>query len=220
MSGVLQMSRQAILKDSGNAISSPALGDGPLLCASPGGPERNLFGQEVVPVNRGASQMSGKAAERATKMNATYGRISRGSFSSENLQRSLESKLQERFAGAGLTERLAGWKRKVTPAGRRYCQLMPLAPSTNETESILWPTPAARDGKDISRSNAFLSQRKRHSPSMATRLLERGTPWRVITAIYCLAMGYPSKWNETRLKATAMRSSRKSRGNSSKRISK
>ena len=46
-------------------------------------------------------------------------------------------------------------------------------------------------------------------------LVERGVPWQAITPIYCLAMGYPSKWNESAPRASATRSSRKSRRSSS-----
>jgi hypothetical protein len=58
-----------------------------------------------------------------------------------------------------------------------------------------WPTPAARDGKDLSRTTAFLSARKRHSPSMATRLLESGVPWWAVSRHYETSMGFPLGWS-------------------------
>jgi hypothetical protein len=67
--------------------------------------------------------------------------------------------------------------------------------TTSATGFISLPTPCARDGKDISRSNAFLSQRKRHSPSLATRLLDSGHSWRVITAARSRARGYGNAIN-------------------------
>jgi hypothetical protein len=137
------------------------------------------------------------------------------SSESAALQRSLESRLEARLSGDGGTNSPWRLKGKATPARRRFCELTPSVPRTKGSGSIGWPTPAARDGKDISRSNAFLSQRLRHSPSMATRLLTQGAPWTVITAIYCLAMGFQSSWNVTPSTATAMRSSRKSRKSSS-----
>lgn len=143
-------------------------------------------------------------------------RFSWASSASANLQWSLENRLLQRFSGDGGTSSPWRLSVKATPLRRRYCELMPLKRATKENASTGWPTPAARDGKDISRSSAFLSQRNRHSPSMATRLLEQGAPWTVITAIYCLAMGYPSKWNDLRPMATEMPSSRKPQKRSSK----
>jgi hypothetical protein len=79
------------------------------------------------------------------------------------------------------------------------------------TASGLLPTPAARDFRDISKGQAFLSQRSWHSPSLATRLLERGVHWTMLSEAYEAAMGYPSKHTEIELKPSETRSSRKSR---------
>jgi hypothetical protein len=72
-------------------------------------------------------------------------------------------------------------------------------------------TPNARDYRDVTRSNAFLSQRKRHSPSMATMLLEAGATWKQLLPAYNRAMGFPSRWCEEVFTPSEMRSSRKSR---------
>src|SRR6185503_11982131 len=212
MSVALKKLNQTISEDSHNATSSPAAADGRLPCDSRESLTPSLFGPHHVTVNRGALQEK----NRAIKTNATFGRVSFGSSQSANLQRCLENKLRERFVGDGSTEPSMILRKRVTPAGRRLCELVPLARTMNASGSSLWPTPAARDGKDLSRTTAYLAARTRHSPSMATRLLGQGAPWRVITGIYCLAMGYPSKWNETRLKSTAMQSFHKSRKPSSK----
>lgn len=134
--------------------------------------------------------------------NDTCYRNSSASSRSASLQESLGNKFQMRLVRAGLTKPLGVWKRLDTPAGRSYFQLFLSARDMKESGFIGWPTPAARDGKDISRSNAFLSARSRHFPSMATRWLTLGLPWTAISAVYCLAMGYPSCWNEVRLKDT------------------
>ncbi len=174
------------------------------------------FGPDPVPVNRGAMPTYGRVAAKATPIRGIFGQPGFGSSRSAVLQSSLVNRLRVRLDAVGSTKCSATWNHWTTPAGRSVCQRA-------VSELIMvgvgyggWPTPAARDGKDISRSNAFLSQILRHSPSMATRWLSLGRPWQVITAVYCLAMGYPSSWNETRLKATAMPSSRKSRKSSSK----
>lgn len=67
--------------------------------------------------------------------------------------------------------------------------------TTFETGCGSWPTPAARDGKDLSRTTAFLSARKRHSPSIATRLLENGVPWSRVSQFYEASMGFPLEWS-------------------------
>jgi hypothetical protein len=45
----------------------------------------------------------------------------------------------------GLMIFIKGWKRKVTPLGRQYCQLAVSARHTVVTDYSLWPTPNARD---------------------------------------------------------------------------
>jgi hypothetical protein len=205
------------LEDSSNAISSQALADGPTPCASQDGRNHDLFGQALAPVSRSQSVALDMAARKVKAMKGISGRISSGSSASESLQQSLANRFRTRLIGDGGTEQPWTLKAMRTPARRRFFALTPSAPSTKGKGSIGWPTPAARDGKDISRSNAFLSQHQRHSPSMATRLLERGAPWRVITAVYCLAMGYPSSWNEVRLKGTETQSYRPAPPSSSKR---
>lgn len=107
------------------------------------------------------------------------------------------------------------WKLSVTPRNRLLFQLVPLEPRTCEIASGFLPTPAARDGKDVSRSNAFLAARTRHTPSLATECLIRGMPWRDIPEVYAAAMGYPSKWCDVSYTHTATPSSRKSRNRSS-----
>ena len=71
----------------------------------------------------------------------------------------------------------------------------PLAPLTDATGSGLWPTPAARDGKDLSNTGAYASQLARKSPSMATRLQMRGAPWTAISRVYEWSMGFPLHWS-------------------------
>jgi hypothetical protein len=156
--------------------------------------------------------------DKAEPIRGIFGLPGFASSSSAALQSCLESRLRQRLGVVGSTTCSATWSVFHTPAGRRVFQRAASEQITYVGGSGLWPTPAARDGKDISRSNAFLSQRQRHSPSMATRWLELGRPWQVITAVYCLAMGYPSSWNETRFGATETRLSPRSLRRSSKPI--
>ena len=212
-SATSEMSPGPSSPDIRNAISLQELADGPSPSVSPDGPTIDLFGQPVSPANRTVLARSHMAAQKVRKTTGTYSPFSPRSLPSASLQSSLESRLRAQLNGGGSTKHSGRWKTLVTPAGRPLCQLLLSARDMSENGFVGWPTPAARDGRDISRSNAFLSQRQRHSPSMATRLLEQGAPWRVITAIYCLAMGYPSQWNVAGPTATEMQSSRKSRRN-------
>lgn len=184
MSEVSVMSPQMISPDSSNVTSSPALVVGRTLLDSQAIQKINQCGLEVVPASRTQSGVL-MAERRAKAIAAISGRNSQASSKTEILQSSLESRLRARFPGVGGIGPRANLKAMITPLGRSYSALIPLAPITKEKGSTGWPTPAARDGRDISRSNAFLSQRQRHSPSMATRLLERGAPWTVISAVYC-----------------------------------
>lgn len=194
-----------------NATSSQESEDGHSPCVLQNGQTIDLFGQAPVHASPIPSLQLVMAARKAKAMADIYGRLSPISSKSVILQRSLESKLLAQSNGDGGIKQQWTLKPKATPARRAYCEQIPMEQTTRGNGSTGWPTPAARDGKDISRSTAFLSQRLRHSPSMATRLQERGAPWTVITAIYCIAMGYPSCWNDMRPKATEMQSSRKQR---------
>src|SRR5581483_9964158 len=80
--------------------------------------------------------------------------------------------------------------------------------------SGLLPSPNARDGKDVSSTSVHLASRQRHQPSAATRLLERGISWKLISTAYELMMGFPSRWSAAVYTVAATRSSRKSRKSS------
>lgn len=200
-----------------NAISSPVSGDGAALSDLPDGLTVNAFGRHLSLVNPSQSPTSLMVEEKGSTIPAICCQSSSISFESLNLTLSLASKLQKRLQKDGSIYSSPLLKFKSTPLDRLYCQLDCSEQTTNESGYFGWPTPAARDGRDISRSNAFVSQRRRHSPSLATVFLERGGLWTMITNLYCLAMGYPLSWNEARLKGMEMQSSRKLQRNSSRR---
>ena len=219
MSGQLPMFGPMTSEVLPSAISSPASGAGVTPSASPAGSTTDLSGPALAPASHFRPRTSGMVVAPVEPIDGIFGHPGAGSLSSAGLQRCLASRLRQRLGTVGSTKLSATWSVFHTPAGRQYCQRAASELVIFGGVSGSWPTPAARDGKDVSRSNAFLSQRLRHSPSMATRWLSLGRPWQVITAVYCLAMGYPSSWNETRLKAMATPSSRKSRKPSSRPIS-
>lgn len=92
-------------------------------------------------------------------------------MTSEELQQKLECALRERLPLAGGMMWPQTWKQKVTPSGRRYCQLAVSAGRTKETGCGLWQTPVSDDavarkmGKFSSRGEPKLSaQALWHTP--------------------------------------------------------
>jgi len=75
-------------------------------------------------------------------------------------------------------------------------QRQPWAHPIGVSVSGLLPTPNARDGKDLSRTTAFLAARSRHSPSLSTEALLAGVAWQNVAQLYEMAMGFPSNWIE------------------------
>lgn len=190
-----------------SAISSPELASGRLPCDLQAGATSDPSGPAHAPASLSALHLA--SIERPLMMRGTCGLPGSISSVSAALQMSLENRLRALTEVNGSTAFSLTWKVKSTPAGRQYLRQQARARTTSGSAFTSLPTPCARDGKDISRSNAFLSQRQRHSPSLATRLLESGLPWQVITPIYCLAMNLPLHWNDCAPKATVMRSTRK-----------
>lgn len=101
----------------------------------------DLFGQEVVPVSRSATQASAKGM----RTSATFGRHGRGSSASADLTASLVSRYRALTASLGSTLFALTWKTVGTPSGR----LLPLQRAsvhrTGVIASISWPTPGAAD---------------------------------------------------------------------------
>jgi hypothetical protein len=199
---------QTTFADTRNAISSLESVSGPLRSDWLVGQTIDLFGQDLAPANPSALQPS-RTSESASKITGTSRQS--GSHLSESvaLTHALASRLEIATARRGSMTFSTTWKISTTPAQRPLPVQLVRALTTSDGAFTSLPTPCARDGRDISRSNAFLSQRKRHSPSLATRLLDSGHSWQVITAAYCLAMSLPLLWNAAAPKDTATQSTRK-----------
>lgn len=75
-----------------------------------------------------------------------------GSSESASLNCYLESRLRQQLESIGSTLYSLTWRKKVTPAGRQYCQRAASVLRTKETDFSLvrarWPTPTTRDHKD------------------------------------------------------------------------
>lgn len=141
-----------------------------------------------------ASHIRSVETSKAVTTSEIYGQSSLASLKSANLRRSSESKLRRQLDMDGSTVFVMTWKEKGTPSGRVYSHLASLARRKNVNDSGGVPTPAARDYRDLSNSTAFLSQRHRKQPSLATALQEAGMKWWQIPTAYCVAMGYPLRW--------------------------
>ena len=114
------------------------------------------FGRGVVPVNRLAPQDN----KKLSKMIATYSPSGIASSQSVSLQSSLESKLAAQLPTGGLTMFIKGWKRKATPSGRLYCQLVPSVRPIDVSDYGLWPTPTAVNPSDGTPYHKQLEQLK------------------------------------------------------------
>lgn len=134
------MSEPTICADTISATSSPASVDGRSPSVWPDGLTTDLFGQAVAPASRSAPPASAKVLP----MNGTFGRIGHVSSSSAALQSSLANRLRARLGIPGSTPWPMIWKDKVTPLGRRYCQLVLSRLRTSASEYGLLPTPAAQ----------------------------------------------------------------------------
>lgn len=143
------MFEQLTLWDTSSITSSQALEDGPSPSEWRDGATIEKSGREAVPASPLVSPMP---QESESKTSATYYQNLPTSSASISLQSSLESKFLELSAKDGLMKPLGVWKRMITPARRQYFQLSLSAQDMKESGFIGWPTPAARDGQDISRS--------------------------------------------------------------------
>ena len=151
------MSNQKISKGIHSITSSPELAGGPLPSASPDGPMTDPCGPAHLPANHSPQPESAED----TTTTGTSPRRGLISSASAALQSSLESRLQARLPTVNTTGSMTykmRWKRKTTPRGRSYYQLVASAPRTSDSDCGLlhsgWPTALARDWK--------------HSPGMAT----------------------------------------------------
>lgn len=124
------------------ATSSPVSVDGHTLSASPDGPTIGPSGPALAPAS--PSALPGKAKAKRTK--GTFGPSSSTSSEHAAPLSSWENRLRQRLASHGSTECLLTWKERVTPAKRRYFQLVPSMRPIVGIDCGLWPTPTAQDG--------------------------------------------------------------------------
>lgn len=121
----------------------------------------------------------------------SYPKSSQRSSSAKTFPESVLSSGDEYFLTCSAT-----WPAWGMMQSGALCALPISARPINGSAFSLLPTPNARDGKDLSRSNAFLASRQKHSPSLSTILLTYGVPWTLVATLYEATMGYPCKWSE------------------------
>jgi hypothetical protein len=132
------MSTPTTLEDIRSAISSPALLDGALPCASQDGQTTAECGPDLALVSRFRSQ----ASSEAMSTNDTSGPLFTASSPSAGLQWSLESKLRARLAKNGSPPYAQTWKEIAMPAGPSLSRLSVSAPPIDVTGSGSLPTPS------------------------------------------------------------------------------
>ena len=139
------MYSQKTLESSHNATSSQELEFGAMPCDKPDGPMIAQCGQEAARVSLSAAQERAKAL----KTSDTCGPNSTVLSASAALQHALESKLRQKTASLGSTLYKLTWKNRVTPSGRLIPAVRASVLRTSDSEFTGWPTPAARDFRDI-----------------------------------------------------------------------
>jgi len=173
--------------------------------------ETHQFGQD----HALASLLVSQAEVKALTTNNTYGQNSKDLSPSAILQQSLENRLRVRLAAYGSRMYALTWSHWNMPLGPPIFVRRASALPNREHVSFGWPTPSARDYRDITKSEiGYAVQRARHQPSAVTRAYLRGMHSTQIAPLYRILMGFPVQWEQ--FMPTATPSSRKSRQSSSK----
>lgn len=135
---------------------------------------------------------------------AAYSSVSQSSLTTYDQEQSYWKTSQLSLTGEW-EEYSEPWPRSGLMRNGNVFRRVPLALTTKGTGYGSLPTPARRDGRDVSSGQAFLSQRRSHSPSLATTLLEAGATFRQLYNAYRIAMGFPSGWSDALFNHTETR---------------
>lgn len=135
------MSSQPTSTDTTSTTSSLAKEAGLLPSSSPDGPKTGPSGPPVCPASPGPPPASSKGFETID----TSGPLFTGSPKRSDLSLSLGNRCRERLGSDGSMEYSMRWKRKATPAGRSYFQLVASGRRTSGNVSSGWPTPNAQE---------------------------------------------------------------------------
>ncbi len=190
------MSKRRKSKPSGSTCS-PVSADGTTRCSSPDGRQRDLFGQEVVPVSRSRRRGSGKGKTTTV----TSGRICTGSSRSNALQSCLVNRLMTRLPTGGWIGSNLIWKSSTTPLGLRFYRLAVSGRIKSAKEFSGWvPTPRHSMGTHmIAWARAERGEhRSQLEDWLASKWLadggQRESGLHVCPRLCATLMGYPESW--------------------------
>lgn len=142
--------------------SSQESGGGPLPSNSLGGPTTIPSGLALV--HASLSRLLGE--EKGNETLGTSGLSGTDLSKSTILQSSLANRLRERFASGGSMEYSETWRKKVTPAGRRYWAHTASGHRTSGNGYTGWRTPSGTDGEG---GTYDLTQNKKGHPKLKLR---------------------------------------------------
>jgi len=178
--GQLSMWSLMTSEPSPSATSSPGSEGG-------GSPSDSLDGQttgQSGPARARANPSAKQVRGSASKTPDTSGQLGSSLLPPADLQSFLESRFLKRFVTGGSTPCAMTLKRKVTPSGRRFFQLVPLERRISATGSGFWPTPRASGGSLSGGSNSRKAALKRGqylsgklNPAWIGWLMGYGTEW-------------------------------------------
>lgn len=163
------MSVPTICEATRNVISSPALAAGPTLSGSQDGQTTDLSGPAPVLASRSRS----RAGDAASPTSAISGLSGTNSSRSDDLQRSLASRLLPLLIGSDLCEVI--WKPWTTPWGQCLSKPRARVRTTFGTDIGSWPTPQASDDRDRGRwENPCIQRRLAMGKQVNLSMLAQG----------------------------------------------
>jgi len=137
------MSQLTMFEDTPKPISSPGSAAGPTPSDSRNGPTTGPSGPVPVP----ASPSAWRARARAKTTPGTSGPSSFASSGTDDLQRSLASRLRARMGAFGSPEYVLTWREWDIGSGPPICALRALGRRTSDSGSTGWPTARAEDSE-------------------------------------------------------------------------
>jgi len=171
-------------------------------------PYSSQYGRNISqsgPAPAPASPFQPPESVRARQTPATSGRKCGDSSLSADLQSRLEGRLQARMELPDLAWYWLTWKKRVTSAGRRYCQLVARGRPTLETGYIGLPTPTAVTATGGIALCKWGGARARKQLQLIFGEKTLNGPLNPAYPLWL--MGYPPEWND--VAPPAMPSSRK-----------
>lgn len=132
---------QPMLPGMDNGTSSLESLDGAKPCGSQDGQPSEASGPAHALANRSRKRAKGKAP----KTSGTCGQTSTASSESVALTRSLVSRLAELLSTVGSIKYTQTWKEKATPSGIAYWEHTASKPRISDNDCTGWPTPNAQD---------------------------------------------------------------------------